>query len=630
MHGGMVPPPGKGKSVADSIIELKGVSFSYGDANENEPRALDDVSLVVREGDFVGVIGPSGAGKSTLAAVMSGAIPHHFQGQLFGATLVDGKDTCDVTLTDISRLVGSVLQDIDTQMVASVVEDEMLFGLENFGVPHDQIEARIAETLETVGISDLCDREIATLSGGQKQKVAIAAILALQPHVLVLDEPTAALDPASSFLVFDTLRHVNEAAGVTVVVIEQKVALLSKYCNRVVVLDHGRLALEGTPHEVFSHGAELRRIGVDSPRVARISNSLAERGVIERGLPCLSVSEAEALVVGLVGKGRAGEAAGAAGGAGAAGHGAEAPAGVEAVAAGDACATGVAPSPHAPARPKAEGAEPVVSFRGVNFAYPNGGASVCNLELSVYPGELVGIVGQNGAGKTTLTKLLNGLLKPSSGEVRIAGLSTAEVPTSKIAAHCATLFQNPDRQLCKDTVLDEVAFGLELQGVDAAEARRRASVVVERFGLPANESPFSLSRGQRQMVALASVVVIEPDVIVLDEPTSGLDYRECMTVMETVCDMAQRGCAVIMVCHDMEVVSDFAERIVVMANGEILERGDANALFADADLMRRASVAPPQVIELSGVLAREVSSRFAGISEVSDIVDVTEEMVRRG
>ena len=468
--------------------------------------------------------------------------------------------------------MGSVLQDIDTQMVASVVEDEMLFGLENFGVPHDQIEARIAETLETVGISDLCDREIATLSGGQKQKVAIAAILALQPHVLVLDEPTAALDPASSFLVFDTLRHVNEAAGVTVVVIEQKVALLSKYCNRVVVLDHGRLALEGTPHEVFSHGAELRRIGVDSPRVARISNSLAERGVIERGLPCLSVSEAEALVVGLVGKGRAGEAAGAAGGAGAAGHGAEAPAGVEAVAAGDACATGVAPSPHAPARPKAEGAEPVVSFRGVNFAYPNGGASVCNLELSVYPGELVGIVGQNGAGKTTLTKLLNGLLKPSSGEVRIAGLSTAEVPTSKIAAHCATLFQNPDRQLCKDTVLDEVAFGLELQGVDAAEARRRASVVVERFGLPANESPFSLSRGQRQMVALASVVVIEPDVIVLDEPTSGLDYRECMTVMETVCDMAQRGCAVIMVCHDMEVVSDFALTLLLGVYARVLPR----------------------------------------------------------
>ena len=589
---------------ADSapIIELRSVSFSYGDAEAAAPRALDDVSLAIAPGDFVGVIGPSGAGKSTLASVMSGAIPHHFSGQLFGATLVDGHDTCDVSLTDISQLVGSVLQDIDTQMVASVVEDEMLFGLENFGVPHDQIEARIAETLETVGIADLRGREIATLSGGQKQKVAIAAILALRPRVLVLDEPTAALDPASSKLVFDTLRQVNEELGVTVVVIEQKVALLSEYCGRVLVLDHGRLALEGAPHEVFSHAAELRRIGVDSPRVARISNSLAEKGLVAPGDPCLNVAEAEALVAGLVGGSGAGQRA--------------------------ACAP--APSPHAPARPKAADAEPVVSFDGVNFTYPGGTASVVDLDLKVYPGELVGIVGQNGAGKTTLTKLLNGLLKPSSGTVRIAGLSTAEVPTSQIAARCATLFQNPDRQICKKTVLDEVAFGLELQGVDGEEARRRARVVAERFGLPLDEAPFSLSRGQRQMVALASVVVVEPQVVVLDEPTSGLDYRECMTVMETVGEMASQGCAVIMVCHDMEVVSDFAERIVVMANGRILGRGATHELFADAGLMRRAYVAPPQVVDLSCRLARDVSPAFAGISEVSGIVDVTEEMVRRG
>ena len=176
------------------IIELRDVSFSYG---KGARAALDHVSLSISEGDFVGVIGPSGAGKSTLAAVMSGAIPHHFTGQLYGATLIDGKDTCEVTLTDISRIVGSVLQDIDAQMVASVVEDEMLFGLENFGVPHDQIDERISQTLATVGISDLREREIVTLSGGQKQKVAIAAILALAPRVLVLDEPTAALDPAS-------------------------------------------------------------------------------------------------------------------------------------------------------------------------------------------------------------------------------------------------------------------------------------------------------------------------------------------------------------------------------------------------------------------------------------------------
>ena len=590
------------------IIEMKDVSFSYGASSQV---ALDHVSLSVREGEFVGVIGPAGSGRSTLAAVLSGAIPHHFHGQLYGATYVQGLDTCEATLTDISSVVGSVLQDIDAQMVASVVEDEMLFGMENFGVPHDQIEQRLVQTLETVGIAGLRHREIATLSGGQKQKVAIAAILAMDPRVLVLDEPTAALDPAATQLVYDTLRRINRERGVTVVVMEQKVAMLSEYCDRVMVMDAGKIVFSGAPHEVFAHGEELRRIGCDSPRVTRIYNRLVADGVVPAGSPCLNVSEAEQLIARALG-------------------------GRETAAAGSAKAAVVseaalpASSPHAPApRPKAEGAKPAVSFEDVCFSYPGGGASVQNLELAVYPGELVGVVGQNGAGKTTLTKLLNGLLKPSSGVVTVAGLDTREAPVSRIAAHVSTLFQNPDRQICRDTVLDEVAFGLVLTGTPQEEARERAQRVIERFGLPAEEAPFSLSRGQRQKIALASVVVMEPEVIVLDEPTSGLDYRECMTVMETVSEMAERGSAVIMVCHDMEVVSDFAERLVVMAQGRILGRGPTRQVFGEGDLMREASIAPPQVTELSERLARTISPAFAGLSEVDDVVSVVEEMVAR-
>ena len=545
-----------------TIIEMDEVSFSYG---SDAAHALDGISLTVEEGAFVGVIGPSGAGKSTLAACLSGAIPHHYTGELFGSTVVAGRDTCDVTLTDISRTVGSVAQDIDAQMVASVVEDELLFGLENFGVPHDRIEERIDRALSTVGIRELRHREIATLSGGQKQKVAIAAILALEPRVLVLDEPTAALDPVSSRTVFETLADVNRRLGVTVVVIEQKVALLSAFCDRVLVMDRGRIALSGTPHEVFGNGERLRAIGVDSPRTARISNSLARAGLTARAEPCLDVDEAYGLIAEIL--------------SGARGAGARTASGPRR-----------AGSPHAPARPHAEGAQPVLTFRDVGYTYPGGGASVTDLSLTVYPGELVGIVGQNGAGKTTLTKLLNGLLKPAAGEVRIAGLDTRETPVSRIAAHVATLFQNPDRQICKNTVLDEVAFG---------------------------------------MVALAGVVVMEPEVVVLDEPTSGLDYRECMTVMETVRDMADHGCAVVMVCHDMEVVSDFAERIVVMADGRILGRGPAGELFADDALMARASVTPPQVVDLAGRLARGVSPAFAGITEVSDIVSTVKELMGR-
>ena len=585
-------------SSSNTIIKLDDVSFSYGHEAQN---ALDHVSLAIEKGEFVGVIGPSGAGKSTLAAVMSGAIPHHYTGQLFGATLVDDRDTCEITLTDISRVVGSVLQDIDAQMVAPIVEDEMLFGLENFGIPHDQIEERISQTLTTVGISDLRHREIATLSGGQKQKVAIAAIIAMAPNVLVLDEPTAALDPASSTLVFDTLRQINREHGITVVVIEQKVALLSKYCSRVLVMADGKLAFDGEPHQVFAHASELRQMGVDSPRVARIANSLAEVGLLPSDqAPCLNVSEAHQLISSLLADATSKDA----------------PADVPET------------SPHIPAVPRGVNQEPVVELTDVTFAYPHGGASVSNLNMCVYPGELVGIIGQNGAGKTTLTKLLNGLLHPASGTVRMAGMNTADVPTSAIAAKCATLFQNPDRQLCRDTVLDEVAFGLELHGVGTDEARQRARVAAERFGLPLDESPFSLSRGQRQMVALASVVVLDPQVVLLDEPTSGLDYRECMTVMETVSEMAERGCAVIMVCHDMEVVSDFGQRLVVMADGRILERGDANRIFADDALMRAAYVEPPQVVALSKELARDVSPRFAGISQVSDLVDLVKEMLK--
>lgn len=609
----------------DPIIRIDHVSFSYGEASA---RALDDVTLSVSPGDFLGIIGPSGAGKTTLASAMSGAIPHHYTGPLFGSVLVDGKDTCAVTLTDISQVVGSVLQDIDTQMVASVVEDEMLFGLENFGVPHSQIEERVIDALETVGIADLRERDIATLSGGQKQKVAIAAILALRPRVLVLDEPTAALDPASSRMVFETLRSINRELGVTVVIIEQKVALLSEYASRIAVMQGGRIALEGTPSEVFSHSAELRSIGVDSPRVTRISNSLAARGLIEAGEPCLNVREASLLIQNLCKASSPAPRAAATAGADraiATAH-ATADAARSTIASPGEC--GMAESPRRPAvKP---GASPVVRLRDVTYTYPGGGASVRHLNLEVYPGEFVGLVGQNGAGKTTATKLVNGLLKPSSGTVEVAGLDTRTARTSQIARHAATLFQNPDHQICRDTVLDEVAFGLELGGVDAETARERARAVAEDFGLPLGEAPFSLSRGQRQMVALASVVVLEPELVILDEPTSGLDYRECMTVMETVRRMADRGSAVIMVCHDMEVVSDFAERLVVMADGEIAAAGPTHDLFADESLMKRASMRPPQVVELANELAHTVSPRFLGLYEVLDVVSCTEELMLHG
>lgn len=580
-----------------AIIEMECVSFSYGTAADGA-YALKDIDLSVEEGTFVGLIGPSGAGKSTLASAITGAIPHHYRGRLFGSTLVAGLDTCEASLTDIAKVAGSVLQDIDAQMVASVVEDELLFGLENFGIDHREIEGRIASALDAVGIADLRHREIATLSGGQKQKVAIAAILAMTPRVIVMDEPTSALDPASARDVFEVLRRAKELTGMTVILIEQTVALLAEYCDRVVVIDQGRIALDGTPTDVFSHGKTLRAIGVDTPRTVRISNSLAEAGLAPNDSPALTLDGAESLVAGILAPGL---------------------------------------SKSSPIVPRALGDGPdarnaaderpiIVDVAGAAYSYGTGQAGIESINLTVRAGEILAVVGQNGAGKTTFTKLLNGLIKPSAGVVRIAGLDTRTTPVSVLASHAATLFQNPDRQLCRNTVVEEISFGLELQGAPADAARERARRVAATFGLPENASPFNLSRGQRQMVALASVVALEPELIILDEPTSGLDYRECMTVMETVRQRALDGAAVVMVCHDMEVVSDFADTLAVMTEGRLIEVGPSREVFANDALLAHARIAAPCVPALGKRLAARFHPSFAHITEVADLVALVKEL----
>lgn len=580
-----------------AIIEMECVSFSYGTAADGA-YALKDIDLSIEEGTFVGLIGPSGAGKSTLASAITGAIPHHYRGRLFGSTLVAGLDTCEASLTDIAKVAGSVLQDIDAQMVASVVEDELLFGLENFGIDHREIEGRIASALDAVGIADLRHREIATLSGGQKQKVAIAAILAMAPRLIVMDEPTSALDPASARDVFEVLRRAKELTGMTVILIEQTVALLAEYCDRVVVIDQGRIALDGTPTDVFSHGETLRAIGVDTPRTVRISNSLAEAGLAPNDSPALTLDGAESLVAGILAPGLSESSL------------------IVPRTLGD--------GPDA--RNAADQRPIIVDVAGAAYSYGTGQAGIEDIDLTVRAGEILAVVGQNGAGKTTLTKLLNGLIKPSAGVVRIAGLDTRTTPVSALASHAATLFQNPDRQLCRNTVVEEISFGLELQGVAADAARERARHVAATFGLPENASPFNLSRGQRQMVALASVVTLEPELIILDEPTSGLDYRECMTVMETVRQRALDGAAVVMVCHDMEVVSDFADTLAVMAEGRLIEVGPSREVFANDALLAHARIAAPCVPALGKRLAARFHPSFAHITEVADLVALVKEL----
>lgn len=588
-----------------SLLELREVSFKYLNHNKDDSLdsakaqdstfALNNISLSIEAGEFVGIIGPSGSGKTTLASIFSGAIPHHYSGELSGIVKIAGQETKNLALTNIACLIGSVIQDIDAQMVAANVEDEILFGLENFGVAHNEIPNRIDEALQIVGISDLRNRDLDTLSGGQKQKVAIAAILALKPKVMVLDEPTCALDPVSSKMIFSILKDLNKNFGITVVVIEQKVALLSEYCKRLVVLSNGTLSLDLPVGQALKNMDLLYSIGINYPRTTHLVNDLQRESVCSKSDLPVSVEDTVNTILNTINSGNS-----------LVSHDDSHSECDE-----DKCAAAFDFSNAS--QNLAQNSSPCLSLQNVSFSYPSGVSALENVSFDAYPGELVTLVGRNGAGKTTVTKIINGLLKPNSGSIFIDGKNTSNMKISQIAHYVSTLFQNPDRQLCKDTILEEVAFSCILLGESVKEANDHAMQVIEKLNLDHNASPFMLSRGQRQMVALAATVVTKPKILVLDEPTCGLDYMECLRIMQVVEDLRDHGCCVIMVCHDMEVVLDFATRLIVVNDGHILEDGSISHVFENKSICDEAALCAPLLCAVSQGLVKNGFAKCKGL-----------------
>ncbi len=609
------------------LLELNDVSFQYiihrdgnnesKDKKHNESNlnfALNKVNLSIYTGEFVGIIGPSGAGKTTLASLFSGAIPHHYSGHLSGTVNIAGYDTNSLELTNIACLIGSVIQDIDAQMVAANVEDELLFGLENFSVPHDEILPRIENALETVGITNLRNRDLDTLSGGQKQKVAIAAILALKPKVMVLDEPTCALDPVSSRMIFDVLRDLNRNFGITIVVIEQKVALLSEYCKRLIVLSKGELVMDAPTGVALKNADLLSEVGINYPRTTHLIKQLQEEQICSNSELTVGVEETVDTIVKTL----------------------------QSDIPNTSNTSDSSNSSNISETSKENNANilesvnelsdsriiksnsfanPCLSLNHVSFAYTNGVKALEDVSFNANSGELIALIGRNGAGKTTITKIINGLLRPTKGSVIIDGIDTKTLRISQIAKYVSTLFQNPDYQLCKETVLEEVAFSCKLIGEDSNQAQAHAMEVIEKLNLNPLDIPFMLSRGQRQMVALAATVVTRPKILVLDEPTCGLDYRECVRIMQVVEDLRDHGCCVIMVCHDMEVVLDYATRLITINDGKLIIDGCARDVFENPEVTKAASLCPPLLCSVSQGLVEHGFKQCDGLYVRSELVE---------
>lgn len=547
-------------------VELRNVSFTYWEA---ETPALRDISLHIPAGQFVVLTGPTGAGKSTFLQLLNGLIPHHIPGRLEGKVLIKGRSTWDSSVAELSRQVGLVFEDPDTQIVSLTVEDDAAFGPSNLGLTSEDIRANVRHALQSTRLLGFEGRNPFTLSGGEKQSLAIAGILAMQGEILALDEPTSMLDPIGRARIHAILKSLASETNTTILVVEQNPELLIDLADRVLLFDEGRVIRDGTPREVFADVEALQRVGVKLPPVVETFWELRRRGLWPGALP-FTVPEAIAALQTLQPE-RISEAAAGRVGAGRTGGSLQ----------GDL----------------------VVDVQSVAHSYANEVTALKSVSVQILRGETTAIVGQNGSGKSTLSFHLVGILQPTNreGRVLLDGLDVRKTPLRELIRHVNYVFQNPDDQLFQESVAEEIEYGLKNLGIPEEDRKRRLDRVVELFGLQPylDQPPKSLRRGLRTRTAIASVVAMQPNVLVVDEPTTGLDRRESLDIMQVLAGLKDSGVTVIFITHEMDLVAQFAQRVVVMHAGTILSEGPPAGVFSERAVLGQASLAQPDIYSLA-------------------------------
>jgi len=529
------------------VIKLEDVWWTY--KGKEEP-VLKGVNLEVAKGEFLGIMGPSSVGKTTLCLTFTGVIPQRIPGDFKGVVEVLGVNAREVDVTELTRRVGIVLEDPESQFVMSTVEDELVIGLEPLNIEREEIRERILWALDLVGLDkSFLQRSPLQLSGGEKQRIAIAAMLAKEPEILILDEPTSDLDPLGKEEVLSVIKKIKDELDLTIVIVEHESEILAELADRLVLLYDGRIVLEGSPEEFFSEVPKLVEIGVYPPQITQLFYELGRKPPpvnMEKALKEKNLEPAKA--------------------------------GLE----------------YASRR---EVGEVIVECRNISFGYEKERLALKNINLKVRQGEYIGLVGPNGSGKTTLAKLIAGLLKPLNGAVYLNGRRVEEYDKLILSSLVGYVFQNPDHQLFNQTVWDEVAFGLKLRGISGSELETRVEKVLKMVGLLelAKEHPFFLSKGERRRLALASIIALEPKVLIVDEPTTGQDRGFSYRILSLLDDLRNRGMSVIVITHSIPQLVKYADRLVVLKNGVILADGEPRRILANDSLVEEAKLIKPQI-----------------------------------
>lgn len=550
------------------IVEIRDVSYTHW--NQTEP-SLKHINLTLQKGTLNVLVGPGGSGKSTLCCLCNGEIPHLMGGVFEGDVFVNGANTRELEVKSLSQQVGHVFQDPESMFATLYVEDEVAFGPENLKIDVEEIRRRVDELLEITMLTSHRRNLVWNLSGGQIQKLGLAVILAMNPQVIVLDEPTANLDPAATRSVHDLILDLR-SQGMTILLVTRTLDDFLASADQLLVLSDGCLAAAGKPQEVLQeHGLQMMEdLGIWLPESAEIGITLQKTGVCPPGPIPLTVSETIRLLE-----------------------------------ENHLLCQQIEGSPLS--HEGQENSSHLIEAQNLIYSYGPGLPALNGVSLEIHAGEMLAIVGRNGAGKSTLAKLLVGLLKPQQGELILFGKPARQWNVRELSNRIALVFQNPEHQFLTDTVADEIGYSLIARGVnDPAERERLIHETITLLGLNGMEAihPFALSAGMKRRLGVATMLVCNPDVLIVDEPTYGQDKQMTHTLMERMEETRKGGIAVVMVTHDMRLVQEYAQRVVVMSEGRIHYDGDPSRLFEQTEVLQAANLRLTMLQELLNELEK--------------------------
>ncbi len=541
-----------------AAVEFKDFTFQYRAQSES---TLRHINLRIEKGQKVMIAGPSGSGKSTIGHCINGLIPHYYKGNIEGELYINGQNTAEMDIFELSKHVGTVLQDSDCQFVGMTVAEDIAFALENDLVPQSEMKDRVAKTAKLVGIDSHLANHPQELSGGQKQRVSLAGVMVDDVSILLFDEPLANLDPATGKSAIELIDELTEQSDVTVIIIEHRVEdVLWRKMDRIVLMREGEIIRDDTPDNILASGI-LRESGIREPLYVTALDYAGIKITPEMHPDNLSGMELTPYREQIQEWTRS----------------------------------------ITPAEPPVLGDE-ILSFKDVSFAYDENAPMVLNnVSFAIRKGEMSAIVGKNGAGKSTLCKLICGFIKPISGQIMIDGKDAAKESIFERAKTVGYVMQNPNQMISKPMIREEVGLGLELRGVEQAEIDRRVDEVLKVCGLyPFRNWPVSaLSYGQKKRVTIASILVLEPQLLLLDEPTAGQDFRHYTEIMTFLQSLRDRGFTILMVTHDMHLMLEYARRAIVLADGHLICDDTPERVLTDPDIIEPANLKETSLFTLA-------------------------------